>query len=139
MSGSVNVHDANDASNLMDVDEERGEGQEDREEEAESRRTLSMYFGVVAPVTLSMFSTLLYLRIGYIVGNAGLVTALAFLFVAYAILGITISSIAAISTNGEVKGGGVYFMISRTLGKTKRSYLKKKIVMIFDFFSSSRT
>ena len=130
MSGSINVHDANDASNLMDVDEERGErreegeDEEEEEEEAESRRTLSMYFGVVAPVTLSMFSTLLYLRIGYIVGNAGLVTALAFLFVAYAILGITISSIAAISTNGEVKGGGVYFMISRTLGKPKRSYLK---------------
>lgn len=103
------------ASSWETVSEE-AEGSLGMTEEPEHKKKLSTFFGVVVPVTLSMFSAILFLRLGFVIGQAGLVLSIGMFVIAYFVVGLTIVSISAIATNGAVKEGGAYYMISRTLG-----------------------
>ncbi|XP_068557827.1 solute carrier family 12 member 9-like isoform X2 [Cebidichthys violaceus] len=79
-------------------------------------RKLGVVFGVVTPTVLAMFSVVVFLRIGFVVGQAGLYQSIAMFLVAYFIITMTVLSICAISTNGALDAGGAYYMISRALG-----------------------
>ncbi len=72
--------------------------------------------GVFLPTILSLFGVILFLRTGWVVGNAGLYNALLILLLAGSISFFTALSISSISTNIEVGTGGVYYLISRSLG-----------------------
>eukprot|EP00494_Astrolonche_serrata_P029377 UN29644 len=60
----------------------------------------------------------MYLRMGWIVGQSGITQAIIIVSVASGITLLTTLSMSAICTNGEVRGGGAYYMISRTMGPT---------------------
>ena len=72
--------------------------------------------GVFTPSLLTILGVIMFLRFPTIVGNAGLWNALLILAVSKMISLTTGLSIASIATNMRMKGGGPYFLISRSLG-----------------------
>lgn len=80
------------------------------------RAYLSTFAGVFTPSILTILGIILFLRLGYIVGEAGLSQTLIIVALANLISILTSLSLAAIATNMQVKAGGDYYLISRTLG-----------------------
>jgi len=72
--------------------------------------------GVFTPCTLTILGVIMFRRFGYVVGNSGLLWALLILLSAKVITTLTTFSLSAVATNTKVKGGGAYFLISRSLG-----------------------
>ncbi|XP_002733951.1 solute carrier family 12 member 4-like [Saccoglossus kowalevskii] len=94
-------------------------GTEDYNDETEKRKMkakLGTMLGVYLPTIQHIFGVLMFLRLFWIVGNAGVIQS--FLLVALCCLTTFLTSISmsAIATNGVVESGGSYFMISRNLG-----------------------
>jgi hypothetical protein len=81
-----------------------------------SMRTFGMMDGVFARCMLNIFGVIMFLRLGYVVGTAGLWLAMAIIMISSVITLSTTLSLSAITTNGQVVGGGAYLMISRALG-----------------------
>ena len=84
--------------------------------ETQSRNTLGAINGCYVPCLLNILGAVLYLRIGWAVGQMGMMGALGILFLSQLIAYLTVTSFSAIVTNGKMKGGGAYYMISRNLG-----------------------
>jgi len=78
--------------------------------------TLGTFGGVFTPSVLTILGIILFMRLGYVVGDAGLKRALVIIGMANLISIMTTFSLSAIATNLKVKGGGDYYLISRTLG-----------------------
>ena len=78
--------------------------------------TLGTFSGVFTPSVLTILGIILFLRLGFVVGNAGLFRSLIIIALANAVSVLTSISLSAIATNIKVKGGGDYYLISRTLG-----------------------
>jgi len=58
----------------------------------------------------------MYLRLGWVVGNAGLVGTIIIILIAHVISITTGLSVSSIATDKKVKAGGIYYMLSRSLG-----------------------
>jgi len=82
----------------------------------ESKRRFGTFGGVFTPNVLTILGIILFLRLGWVVGNAGLRNALIIIVFSNVITFLTGLSLSAISTNIEVKTGGSYYLISRSLG-----------------------
>ena len=77
---------------------------------------LGTFSGVFVPTTLNVLSILMFIRFGFILGQSGFTGMVCMLAIAYIINLVTTLSLSAISTNGTVRGGGTYYLLSRSLG-----------------------
>ncbi len=72
--------------------------------------------GVFTPSILTILGVIMYLRLPWIIGQAGLWATLGIILVAHIISVTTGLSVASIATDKKVETGGTYYMISRSLG-----------------------
>ena len=74
------------------------------------------FAGVFTPNVLTILGIILFLRTGWVVGQAGLAGALVIILLANAISLLTGLSLSSIATSMDVRAGGNYYLISRSLG-----------------------
>ncbi|XP_075225532.1 sodium potassium chloride cotransporter [Lycorma delicatula] len=72
--------------------------------------------GVLIPCLLNIWGVMLFLRLSWVVAQSGIGESLLIIGLSAIVCVITTMSLSAICTNGEVKGGGIYYIISRSLG-----------------------
>ncbi|MEC7838515.1 MAG: hypothetical protein VX777_00595 [Chlamydiota bacterium] len=77
---------------------------------------IGTFFGVIVPNITMMLGVILFLRLGILVGHAGLFTMTSVIFLSLGFMTITSLSIASMATNIRMGGGGVYYLITRSLG-----------------------
>lgn len=74
------------------------------------------FAGVFTPTLLTILGVIMYLRLPWVVGNAGLAKGLLVVGLAVAITALTGLSLSSIATNTRLGAGGPYAIISRSLG-----------------------
>ena len=72
--------------------------------------------GVFTPSILTILGVIMYLRLPWIAGQAGLYMTIGIVLLAHLISVTTGLSVSSIATDKKVKAGGTYYMISRSLG-----------------------
>lgn len=104
---------------------------------------LGTFAGVFVPTLLTILGAIMYLREGWVVGNAGLGGALIIILMANLITATTALSISSVVTNIRVSGGGAFPMISQSLGMEVGGsvsvplYLAQAIAVAFYLFAFS--
>jgi amino acid transporter len=79
-------------------------------------KKLNTFGGVFTPDVLTILGVIMYLRLGWVVGNAGLLGAFLIILLAKVITISTGLSMASITTNIKIGVGGAYSIISKSLG-----------------------
>jgi len=77
---------------------------------------LGTFIGVFTPTLLTILGVIMYLRVGWLLGNMGLLLTLSIVVLANLVTLTTTLSFSSIATNRRIGIGGAYNIISRNLG-----------------------
>jgi amino acid transporter len=79
-------------------------------------KKFNTFGGVFTPDVLTILGVIMYLRLGWVVGNAGFIGAVAIILLAKVVTICTGLSMSSITTNIRIGAGGAYSIISKSLG-----------------------
>ena len=74
------------------------------------------FAGVFTPSILTILGVIMYMRLSWVVGNAGLGLAIGIILIAHIVSISTGLSVSSVATDRKIKAGGIYYMLSRSLG-----------------------
>jgi len=74
------------------------------------------FAGVFTPSLLTILGVIMYMRLGWVVGNAGLIGAIIIILIAHVIAITTGLSVSSVATDKKIGAGGIYYVISRSMG-----------------------
>ncbi len=86
------------------------------ERESTVQQKYGTFGGVFVPTLLTILGVILFLRQGWVIGNAGLLGGWMIITLAFVIVTFTALSMSCITTNIRIKAGGAYSIISQSLG-----------------------
>lgn len=89
---------------------------EEKTNPAGRRQGLGTFQGVFRPTVLTILGLMMYVREGWVVGQAGLLGAVLIILLTFVISGTAALSLSSITTNIHVGAGGVFSIISQSLG-----------------------
>ncbi len=100
------------------MDEQQPETLQEQVDEQKSpvRKKYGTFAGVFVPTLLTILGVILFVRHGWVIGNAGLLGGIGIISLAFIIVTFTALSMSCITTNIRIKAGGAYSIISQSLG-----------------------
>src|SRR6056297_1715137 len=103
---------------MKPMDEPQPETLQEQVDEQKStvRKKYGTFAGVFVPTLLTILGVILFIRHGWVIGNAGLLGGIGIISLAFIIVTFTALSMSCITTNIRIKAGGAYSIISQSLG-----------------------
>ncbi len=80
------------------------------------KKRFGTFEGVFTPSILTILGVIMYMRLGWVVGNAGLIGTVVIILVAHIIAVTTGLSVSSVATDKKIGAGGIYYVLSRSMG-----------------------
>ncbi|HHG85733.1 MAG TPA: Na-K-Cl cotransporter, partial [Bacteroidetes bacterium] len=80
------------------------------------KKKFGAFAGVFTPSILTILGVIMYMRMGWVVGNAGLVGTIIIVLIAHVIAISTGLSVSSVATDKKIGAGGIYYVLSRSMG-----------------------
>ncbi len=80
------------------------------------KKKFGTFAGVFTPSILTILGVIMYMRLGWVVGNAGLIGAIGIIVLAHLIAVTTGLSVSSVATDKKIGAGGIYYVLSRSMG-----------------------
>jgi len=81
-----------------------------------AKKKFGTFAGVFTPSILTILGVIMYMRLGWVVGNSGLFGTIAIIVIAHVIAVTTGLSVSSVATDKKIGAGGIYYVLSRSMG-----------------------